>query len=169
MKHPVIVLVTASAVCLAALLAMSQDKPAYVGVDKCKICHKIEKTGNQYGIWLKTKHAQAFETLKGQQSKDVAKKLKIADPLTSEKCLKCHITAPAFQAEGVGCEACHGPGSLYKTITVMKDKAKAMTLGLIDPNEKLCLKCHNTESPTYKKFVFAEAVKVGAHPIPGRK
>ena len=32
--------------------------------------------------------------------------------------------------------------------------------------EKECVKCHNEESPTYKKFVFAEKVKMVAHPVP---
>ena len=51
------------------------------------------------------------------------------------QCLKCHVLGkdidPAelestFNKEdGVQCETCHGPGSEYKKLTIMKDKQKA--------------------------------------------
>ena len=36
----------------------------YVGVKKCKGCHKGEKKGNVYETWLSKKHAKAFEGIK---------------------------------------------------------------------------------------------------------
>lgn len=33
----------------------------YVGVKMCSMCHKAEKTGNQYGVWQKSKHAEAVQ------------------------------------------------------------------------------------------------------------
>ncbi len=169
-----------------ALVTFSGDEPAYIGVNKCKMCHKGKKKGEQYELWLKRGHSKAYETLKNEQSAKIAKKMGIKDPVTDPKCTECHITADKvvkvkgkdfnLKEEGVSCEACHGPGSKYKSPKIMskakykKDPEgqhkKALAAGLIEPNKELCLKCHNKKSPTYKKFVFKEAVKKVTHPIP---
>lgn len=45
--------------------------------------------------------------------------------------------------KGAQCETCHGPGSGYMTLSIMKDPAKAKAAGLIAKPEKAgCLKCH---------------------------
>ena len=150
----------------------------YIGVDKCaKMCHKSKEKGEQYGIWKNTKHAQAWATLATPAALETAKKAGVAgDPQKSEKCVKCHITAwgvdPAridstcTKDQGVGCEVCHGPGSAYAKLKIMKDKKAALAAGLIEPTEKVCIKCHNAESPNFKKFDFAEFSKKIAHPRP---
>ncbi len=167
------VLITALLLFTASTL-LGAEKPEVIGVGKCKACHKSKTKGDQYGKWQASPHAKAFETLKNEHSAEIAKKMGIKDASKDEKCLKCHITAlkgdkgKDITDEGVGCESCHGPGSLYKS-SHKKDKAKALTEGLIEPNEKSCLVCHNEESPTYKKFVFADAVKEIAHPNPTKK
>jgi hypothetical protein len=157
---------------------------SYVGIKKCKMCHKTSKIGNQYGIWEKSAHAKAFEALKSDTAKAVAKKLGIEDPTTSEKCLKCHTTGfgaggydlkksaeENAKFEGVQCEACHGPGSEYKSLKVMKGlaegKVKPEEVGLIIPTEETCKTCHTPEgNPFYKEFKFDERVKLIAHPVP---
>jgi hypothetical protein len=48
----------------------------------------------------------------------------------------------------------------------MKDKKLAIAAGLTIPTEKVCVKCHNTDSPFYKPFVFADMAKKIAHPKP---
>jgi hypothetical protein len=129
-------------VCLLMALPAFAQKPTYIGADKCgKMCHKIE-----YTSWLTTKHAKAFESLKP------------ADQAKAE-CVGCHVTGGSKDLPGVQCEACHGAGSDYKAISVMKDKAKAKAAGLIIPDEKACVTCHNKKSPNFKGFNFAEAVK----------
>jgi hypothetical protein len=148
----------------------------YVGSEKCKMCHKTEKQGNQFGIWEASAHAKAFATLASEESKKIAAKMEIADPQKSDKCLVCHVTAFGVAdslkdttltlAEGVGCEVCHGPGSDYKKMSTMKDRAKAIEAGLLIPDEKTCLKCHNETSPTYKPFKYAERQAQIAHPTP---
>ncbi len=153
----------------------------YVGVAKCKMCHKGEKNGNIFEKWQSDKHSQAYATLASDYSKQVAAKVGVkGDPQQAPQCLECHVTgyhAPAEQKdvsltleEGVSCEACHGPGSEYKSMKVMKEitagTAKGADFGLIQPTNEVCVKCHNTKSPTYKEFKFAEAVKVIAHPLP---
>jgi nitrate/TMAO reductase-like tetraheme cytochrome c subunit len=157
------------------------SKFKYIGASKCKMCHKGEKKGNIFEKWQERGHSKAYATLATEESKEVAKKGGIkGDPQQAAECLVCHTTAykaPAAQKEatltmeeGVSCEACHGPGSEYKSMKVMKDiaagKVKLCDYGLITPDKEVCVKCHNPKSPTYKEFKFEEAVKLIAHPLP---
>lgn len=169
----------------AGAQAPATEKPKYVGVESCGMCHKSAAKGNQLGVWQGSKHAQAYATLATPKAKEIAAAKGIADPQKADQCLKCHVTAHGVDAsliqaaaegkkgykieDGVGCESCHGPGSLYKAMAVMKDKAQATAKGLVEPNEAVCKKCHNAESPTAKPFVFAEMVKKIAHPNPAAK
>ena len=66
---------------------------SYVGPNRCKICHKKQDLGDQYGIWLKTKHHKAYESLGTAEAKEKAKALGVDDPQNSEHCLICHTTA----------------------------------------------------------------------------
>ena len=150
-------------VILFACFVSAQDFK-YVGAAKCKMCHNKEEKGEQYNKWAAGPHAKAMASLKGADAKNA-------------KCLKCHSTAAANPdmvasitvEEGVSCESCHGPGSAYKVAATMKDKTKAMANGMIVPDEKLCRKCHNKESPNYKEFNFAEYSKKIAHKDPSKK
>ena len=147
----------------------------YVGAQKCKMCHNSEEKGKQFTKWTETLHSKAFATLQGPEALKYAKAHNIADPSKEAKCLKCHATAAGIDAgliagltveEGVSCESCHGPGSAYKAIPVMKDLAQAKKNGLIIPDETVCKKCHNPESPNYKPFDFATYSQKIAHPRP---
>lgn len=152
---------------------------SYVGVAGCKACHG-KKTGDQYKIWSESAHANAYTVLASDEAKAVAAKLKLeGDPQKLDECLSCHVTAHGVDAkllgskyaveDGVGCESCHGPGSDYKKFTVMKDQEKAIAAGLIMPDEKTCIQCHNDKSPTFKEFDFKTAYAKIAHPIPEKK
>ena len=163
---------------LLIVTSLSAQTYKYIGAEKCKMCHNKPATGDQYGKWLKDPHAQAMKTLSNQASLDYAKKNGIADPAKEPKCLKCHSTfdkAPAnlragiTQAEGVSCESCHGPGSTYKSPTIMKNQKLAMQNGLILPDKNVCLGCHNKENPFFKEFNFEAAVAKIAHPNPAAK
>jgi hypothetical protein len=151
----------------------------FIGAQKCKMCHNSPTKGDQFKKWSESKHAKAFETLATPEAKEMGAKAGVENPQTSQKCLVCHVTgasAPAEtkdasfnQAEGIGCEACHGAGSDYKDMKVMKDQAAAVAAGLVIPDEKTCVGCHNEKSPTFKEFKFAEMAKVIAHPYPVEK
>ncbi len=150
-------------VILFASFVSAQDLK-YIGAAKCKMCHNKEEKGGQYAKWAAGPHAKAMASLKAADAKN-------------PKCLKCHSTAAAANPdmiatitveEGVSCESCHGPGSAYKIAAIMKDKTKAKANGLIIPDEKLCRKCHNKESPNYKEFNFAEYSKKIAHKDPSK-
>lgn len=173
MKITRVVMMAVSAILFAGLLS-AQDYN-YIGAAKCKMCHNTEKSGFQYKIWSESLHSKSMASLSSQASLDYAKKNGIADPTKDEKCLKCHSTYASVPkdnietltpAEGVSCESCHGPGSAYKTNTIMKDRALAVKNGLIVPDQKTCEKCHNKENPFYKPFDYAAAVKKIAHPTP---
>ena len=155
-------------------------KPQYIGSMTCaKICHKTKKQGVQLRLWQESAHAKAWETLAGEKALAIAKKMGIDDPQKSDQCVKCHTTAHGVSAEllgkkfsheeGVGCEACHGPGSLYKKRSVMKSREKSVAMGLLLPDEKTCLTCHNEESPTYKPFNYDERWSAIVHPKPEAK
>jgi hypothetical protein len=149
----------------------------YIGAEKCKMCHNKQSTGDQYGKWAASLHAKALKSLSSQASLDYAKKNGIADPTKDAKCLKCHSTYDAAGAsrggilatEGVSCESCHGPGSAYKSPTIMKDLAMSKKNGLIVPEQKVCLTCHNKENPFYKEFNYETAKAKIAHPDPAVK
>lgn len=148
----------------------------YVGASKCKTCHGKVEMGDQYGVWAKSKHAKAMETLRGTKAKEYGAKKGIADPSTAKECVECHTyayTAPAelkgskFNAEeGVSCEACHGAGNDYKKKSIMTDVKQAEANGLVKQSSAVCTKCHNDKSPAYKGFDYATAVKKIAHPVP---
>ena len=150
----------------------------YIGASKCKMCHVKPATGEQYNIWLKGPHANAMKTLASDESKKIATELGIADPTTDPACISCHSTVGAVDKkliasakidEGVSCESCHGPGSMYKGASVMKNRELAMTKGLVIPDEALCKTCHNEKSPTFKAFNYSEMVAKIAHPNPAKK
>ena len=163
-------------------MAGAQDKPTYtyVGVKNCKMCHNKEATGQQFKIWSESPHAKAFETLASEESIAKAKELGLGNPQEEEACLKCHVTAfPVMgdlenqkitMEEGVSCESCHGAGSGYKSKKVMvaitAGETKPASVGLVIPDEKTCLGCHNPDNPFHKEFVYEEFVKKIAHPIP---
>ncbi len=177
---------------LASILVIGQEaKPEYVGSKKCKICHSKAEVGAQYSKWANGPHAGSLETLKTDASKAIAKKMGIkVAPEKAPECLVCHVTgwgsASGYQLEvdplnkkavkknaaleAVGCESCHGAGSLYKSkkkmIAIADGTVKGETLGLTNINEKTCTTCHNSDSPTYKPFDYAVRVKEVAHPAP---
>jgi hypothetical protein len=143
------------------------DTPKYIGAEKCAgACHKSEAQGKQFEIWKSSKHSKAYETLTTPEADKIAKEKGHTTPaVETPACLKCHVTnadAPmtveTFNVkDGVQCETCHGPGSEYKPISIMKDKQKAIENGLIihTEKEKFCTDCHNSESPTFKSFDYA--------------
>jgi nitrate/TMAO reductase-like tetraheme cytochrome c subunit len=164
---------------LYALFGFAQDAKKefnYLGSTKCKTCHNAAKNGQQYKLWSSKPHAKAYEDLKSESAKKKAQVAGVEDPLKSEVCLSCHSTAfgkknveASYKVEeGVGCEACHGPGSGYNKMSTMKDRAKSAAAGLMIPNEKTCTNCHKKDTPGHEgKFTTydKEYAKI-AHPVP---
>lgn len=142
----------------------------YVGVTTCVgACHKTDSQGKQLDIWKDSKHSQAYKTLLTPEADKIAKEKGFNTPAAeTPQCLKCHVLgkeidpseleASFSKEEGVQCESCHGPGSEYKKLSIMKDKEKSKENGLIVHDDKaaFCTGCHNAESPTFKGFNYDE-------------
>ena len=137
----------------------------YVGVSKCQTCHKSDAAGKQLDIWQNSKHSQAFKTLQTEAADKIAKDKGFSTKAAeTPQCIKCHVlgkdinpdelTESFVKEDGVQCETCHGPGSEYKAMSIMKDKQKAIENGLNVPTDRnaFCTTCHNPESPTFKEF-----------------
>jgi hypothetical protein len=159
-----------------------QDEPAkYVGVKKCKMCHKP-----QFTKWSEAAHSNALKSLSSKEALEYAKTNNIADPSKDPKCLNCHATAATVDKslltesitieEAVTCESCHGPGSKYKSPKIMSKKAykadakaaqkAAIDAGLILPTKQVCESCHNENNPFHKPFDFEKSKAKIAHPNP---
>ncbi len=127
--------------------------PKYVGSHACGKCHRGPMFGYQHNVWMRSGHARAWAALGLPRSREIAAKQGIAgDPRKAPECLKCHSTGfregsdaflPSFSVdEGVGCEACHGPGSEYMAEAVMRDPRAAKAAGLKAAGEETCKTCH---------------------------
>jgi hypothetical protein len=127
----------------------------YVGYSRCKGCHN-----RPYKTWWESKHAGASDGLTEDQKRDI-------------KCMHCHGTGTELGQflEGVQCEACHGPGSLYKGPKIMSkgrynadprgQRKLAIEAGLIPQQESVCLQCHKQDRPQghlpAREFNYKEA------------
>jgi Cytochrome c554 and c-prime len=129
----------------------------YVGSEKCKKCHE-----KSYDVWEHSKHAEAYQTL----MKATRPSLRQYDA----ECIVCHTIG--FTQKGgfvdadatpklvnVGCESCHGPGSLH-----IRDKKDKKVQALMNPYKAppgeteeqkttrlrrlnwFCQKCHDQEN-----------------------
>ncbi len=187
----------ASGACLAAgpsepRACAEGEAPSYLGADSCRKCHLA-----QYDTWRQSKMASSFEALKPcdlatYEGKNLAERRKSAgldpgkDYRAEPRCLKCHTTgygrpggypekvteenrALAAKREGVQCEACHGPGSLYVPFFRDKDNEKyrrseVRKLGLSLPDRGTCIACHNKDSPfAPEEFDFDKMKAKGTH------
>ncbi len=189
-------LVLSAAIIFAAGIAYGAEKPSeYIGQGQCKVCHNKKTTGAQWAVWKEMKHAHAFDALKSDEAKEMAKELGLTKPPHEEpQCVKCHVTGYDLEkmtvpakiklADSVQCETCHGPGSAHKEDgrAVMFKKKTADEVdwmaNLVEVEESICLKCHNEESPAWNPeqftledgtkvgFDFKHAAKIIAHPDP---
>lgn len=133
----------------------------YIGEKKCglKPCHGKDGIAES---WMQTKHATVYDSLTEEQKKDKA----LMPFYTTGTDKKGNLLT------NVQCEACHGPGSGYKSIKVMKDLEMAKEAGLIIPDEETCKRCHNAKAPTKalqasaKDWDFAKMKAKGLHIMP---
>ena len=191
--------------CLAGVLAVvslgstgargdgAKPEGKFMGVGTCKMCHAAKDKGAAFAKWQETKHSKAWEGLATEEAKTIAKAKGIEDPQKSDQCIKCHRTAFGAGAEqldkkfdpqlGIQCESCHGSGE--KHVKARKDDEdeddaslhkKAQAEMALPDMKALCVKCHNSESPTIEKspfwnkekkeFDFEKAFKEISHPNP---
>lgn len=149
--------------CIVIMSADEPETPEYVSYKKCKTCHK-----DIFESWKETSHFTGFQAVLDSAG--------LGDPT----CFPCHTTGyeePGGFVDttetpdlvGVQCENCHGPGSMYKKFSIMKDHDKAVAAGLYEQSEEVCTKCHTEDqSPD---FDYEAAVKnpKGVHVIPEKE
>ena len=108
----------------------------YAGTDQCLACHPAAAA-----VWKASAHAHAFATLTGRKAE--------ADP----KCVGCHTIGfgqpsgyrrefAAARLVDVGCESCHGPGSLHVR-QKGGDTAVNFTFRPLGAGD--CIRCHYGE------------------------
>ncbi len=140
--------------------------PSYVGSHVCMSCHSGGESGGAYVRWISSRHAAAYWRLATDWSLFLAHQRPyfqdVTDPRADARCLLCHTTAAQDpdalfvqtfgREQGVGCEACHGPGSAYIDPQVMANRAAFVEAGGLVPNENTCLQCHRNPD----RFSFEE-------------
>ena len=164
--------------------AQAPSSPSYTGPGSCAAssCHgsvrpvagsRILQT--EYTTWVvQDKHAKATSVLGSAVSQRMARILGLPRADTAPKCLACHALdvpeaqrARSYTAEGVSCEACHGPASgwLGPHTTRGWTHAQSVALGMIDTKDAVkrteqCASCH---VGTADKWVDHEMIAAG-HP-----
>jgi hypothetical protein len=150
----------------------------YVGSKACAECHMARATGSQYVAWMQSGHGRAYWELKTEWAKFLAsirdEYKDIEEPANEWRCIKCHVTgaqdhdakfaAEFTEHEGVGCEACHGPGSAYIDPEIMADRERFLNNGGRIPDERTCRTCHEDD-----RFHFDERLPKILHPVPAKE
>jgi hypothetical protein len=173
---PILALGLAGSLLFAPLDGQGQA-PAAVGAGKCRGCHRTKSQGSQHAVWKASAHSKSVAGLKTEKAITIAKEAGLAGaPEADPKCLKCHAplsgqASPEIAAEGVSCETCHGPGSLYKKLSVMMSREKSVRNGLVvyqdaEAVKTRCLACHANAHGV--AFDFDAAWKVVRHYRPGK-
>ena len=162
---------------LIFVVVLFSQEFTYVGAGKCKICHKSEKRGKQFPLWEESKHSKSFAALTSEEALKYAQEKGLEKPpAENPKCLKCHAPlyekAAEFKEEGVTCEVCHGPGSAYKKLSIMKSREESVKNGLIayDSPEAIKTQCFTCHEPTEEKpFDFEASWEKIKHPVPEKE
>ena len=139
------------------------ETPEYVSYKKCKTCHK-----DIYESWETTTHYTNFQAVLDSTG------------LSDTTCFSCHATGygePGGFIDttetpdliGVQCESCHGPGSLYKKFSIMKDHEKAVAAGMFEQTEEVCTRCHTEEQTPDFNYEEARKDPKGVHVIPEKE
>ncbi len=101
-------------------------------------------------------HSRAFSILAYPRARQIAATLGLGDPTAAPACLGCHATPAGggtgrrfLPADGVGCEACHGPASgwIASHYTVGASHAANVARGMVALEQPatraaVCLDCH---------------------------
>ncbi|HEY0883131.1 MAG TPA: multiheme c-type cytochrome, partial [Archangium sp.] len=133
------------------------EKPGFVGSEVCSACHPTAAAA-----WKSTKHVKAYEALV-----NVGKQHHL-------DCVSCHVlgwqqpqgVCRIDQTENrreVGCESCHGPGSLH----LANPKTKGVMV--LPKDATTCVTCHDKEnSPQFEFDSYVSKIVVPGHGMPAR-
>lgn len=190
-----------AAVWLLASVGVAQDiaVPKYLGTVDCERCHtKPLPQDLTSGVldrvlltesvkWReKDRHANAYSNLQGPLGERIGQLMGVDVLDVQSGCVQCHSTSVNsdqwgarvdFLAEGVGCEACHGPSSEWKEVHrkyptwELTPESRKAALGWIDvrsPVERaeVCLSCH-IGSEHHRRVITHEMYAAGHPPLAG--
>jgi hypothetical protein len=140
--------------------------PTYIGSKACGKCHE-----HAYEVWEKTPHSHAYQTLVDAKRPSLRQ--------FDGECIVCHTVGFGYKSgftdaiqtkhlENVGCESCHGPGSLHAKNPENEEWKARMNQPwrAVPPHRKefkieteLCITCHDTDNdvtwkhgPNYDPF-----------------
>jgi hypothetical protein len=135
-------------------LPAPKGKPSYVGNEACGDCH-----GEALEVWKKTRHAGAWKTLTDRNQE------------YNLECTGCHVTGwdqpggtNLAKLDGfvdVGCETCHGPGSIHA-----EKGGEEKPLAIVKrPKDDLCAtQCHTKEhSDTFEYTAYMRDIVGPGH------
>lgn len=118
----------------------------FIGAETCRSCHP-----DAYAAWVDSPHAKAFTRLKQEERENA-------------QCLQCHARDVSSGGEaGVSCETCHGAGEHYWPAYVMRDAELSRAVGLVVPDAKSCISCHDGSTPSLVPFDVDQAMRAIDH------
>jgi len=141
------------------------EQGRYVGVASCAAgsCHgspaavaNANILMNEYDSWLHAPaptHVKSYEVLLNPLSQRIARNMNLPAPEKSRICLDCHtlnVPSTAVEiADGISCEACHGPAGGWRAEHARKgwSHADSVKRGMIDLRDlnvraRMCMSCH---------------------------
>jgi hypothetical protein len=149
------------------------SSPQYVGAAACMDCHNGNERSRPAITWMQSRHGHAYWRLGSNWALFLARLrphyADLTSPIADHRCLLCHVTgrqndnalfiASFRNEEGIGCESCHGPGSLYMETEIMADRKAFLANGGTVPGEATCRSCHRQS----ENFDYAEMLPKIAH------
>lgn len=114
-----------------ALTEKKEEKPYYVGMEKCVECHPEHV--ETYSSWKYSRNFRILE-MRGKEH--------------DSQCLPCHTTGynepggfvsveKTPHMKNVQCEACHGPASLHVDAPTVEEHLSTLSIPV-----NICTKCH---------------------------
>ncbi len=188
----------------AARASNPADTNRYLGSGGCVQCHQgLSRALNsdrflpltEPEVWLTDPHSKAFEfidwskatetttlTTSQQLSREICRKLGIADIHKAQECLSCHAgwvadldQPPPIYELGVACESCHGPsadwdGQHRNRQWRQQSVAYKADLGMVDVRNPVkraeqCFSCH-IGNVAQGKLLTHEMYAAGHPPLP---
>jgi hypothetical protein len=131
--------------------------PHYIGSDECASCHR-----HAYDIWADSPHSHAYKTLVDAKHPSLRQ--------YDGECIVCHTVGFGYKTgfvnekdtpdlKNVGCESCHGPGSLHAANPKNQQWRERMSLPWLNAKktgnvqaknraieQKLCVTCHDIDN-----------------------
>ncbi|MGH7223212.1 MAG: multiheme c-type cytochrome, partial [Gemmataceae bacterium] len=141
---------------VAGLRNPDKGTPTYIGTEKCMKCHP-----DASAVWKASKHSHAYQTLVDAKHPSLRQ--------FDGECIVCHTVGFGYKTgftdetatkhlKNVGCESCHGPGSLHAKNPENQEWRDRMNLPWLAARkngneqaknlaiEKFCVTCHDIDN-----------------------